>query len=250
MAMGNISANFLPDVFSHGTGYHFLTYLWGALFTLSGIAMLINWNARTVALISGGVFLLLLVLVYCPYFLFVSPDGHSLIGWSAAVEESAFVGSSFIMAGSYSPESDHSTVIRWLGKLAPYGRIFFSIMLIAYGTDHFVYTKFIAAMVPSWIPGQYFWAYFTGTALIGAGIAIILKIRLQLVAILLGVMFALWFLVLHIERAIVDPVGEGGLELARVFVIFGFIGIAILLALSGKKTGANPSLLYTPALSP
>jgi uncharacterized membrane protein len=235
LVRGDISANFLPDLFSHGTGYHLLVYTWGILFTLSGVAMLAGWRARSVALISGGVFLTLLVLVYCPYFLFFSSDGHSLIGWSAAIEESAFVGASFIMAGSYSADSDHSEIIRLLGKLARYGRIFFSIMLIGYGVDHFVYTKFVSEMVPSWIPGQYFWTYFTGTALIGAGIAIILKIKLRLVANLLGVMFFLWLILLHIHRAMIDPVGNDGLELARVFVIFGFIGIAFLMASSGKK---------------
>jgi hypothetical protein len=39
---------------------------------------------------------------------------------------------------------------------------------------------------------------------------------------------------LHIHRAMIDPVGNDGLELARFFVIFGFIGIAFLLA-SPKK---------------
>src|SRR5579863_1242115 len=133
----DISANFLPDLFSHGTGYDLLAYAWGIFFTLSGIAMLIDWKARTVALVSGGVFLTLLVLVYIPYFLFFSSDGHSLIGWSAAIEESAFIGASFIMAGSYSADSDLSGITRRLGKLAPYGRVFFSIMLIGYGADHF-----------------------------------------------------------------------------------------------------------------
>jgi uncharacterized membrane protein len=234
LVRGDISGNFLPDLFSHGTGYYLLVYAWGILFTLSGVAMLIDWKTRMVALVSGGFFLTLLVLVYIPYFLFFSSDGHSLIGWSAAIEESAFVGASFIMADSYSLHSDHSGITRWLGKLAPYGRVFFSIMLIGYGADHFVYTKFVSEMVPSFIPGHYFWTYFTGTALIGAGVAIILKIKLRLVASLLGVMFFLWLVLLHIHRAMIDPVGNDGLELARVFVIFGFIGIAFLLA-SPKK---------------
>jgi uncharacterized membrane protein len=241
LVRGDISGNFLPDIIPHGIGYQLLVYTWGILFTLSGVAMLIDWKARTVALISGGVFLTLLLLVYCPYYLFFSSDGHSLIGWSAAIEESAFVGSSFIMANSYSADTDRSGVIRWLGRLAPYGRIFFALMLIGYGSDHFVYTPFVSEMVPAWIPGHYFWTYFTGAALIGSGIAIILKIKLRLVGGLLGIMFFLWLVFLHIHRAIVDPVGNDGLEVARVCVIFGFIGTAFLMAMSGEKDRAWPA---------
>jgi len=235
LAYGEISGNFLPGVEAPGQGYHLFAYAWGILFTLSGIAMLINWKARQVALISGGVFLLLLVGVYCPYYLWFSPDGHSLLGWSAAIEESAFVGSSFIMAQSYSADGDHPGLIRGLGRLARYGRIFFGIMLVCYGMDHFLVTQFVSEMIPGWIPAHIFWTYFAGVALIGTGVSFILNIQVRLVASLFGVMIFLWFLLLHIPTAIDYPTRNGGLELSRVFVSFGFTGIAFLLAFSDRK---------------
>lgn len=234
LAYGRIDNNFFPNVPSPDIVYHVFAYTWGVLFTLSGIALLLDKRAKEVSLISGGVFLSLFLLVYCPYLAF-SPDGQTLIGWAAAMETSAFVGASFIVAASYPAYTGRSRLIRWLDKLAPYGGLFFSIMLIGYGLDHFVYTKFVSGMVPSWIPSHYFWTYFAGVALIGAGIAITLKVKLQLVASLLGIMIFLWLLMIHIPTAYRDPYVQGGLELKRVYIAFGFTGICLLLALSAKN---------------
>jgi hypothetical protein len=40
-----------------------------------------------------------------------------------------------------------------------------------------------------------FWTYFAGVALIGSGIAIILKFRIELIGDLLGIMILLWFII-------------------------------------------------------
>lgn len=242
LAYGRISDDFLPDIFADNTGYHVLSYAWGILFTLAGIAMLFDWKARKVALISGGVFLLLCLLVFLPDYLFFSPQGHSLIEWSPVVQDLSFAGASFIMAGSYPGNAGDPAIIRLLEKLVPFGGLFFSVMLITYGADHFKYTKGVAAMVPSWIPGPTLWTYFVGCALIGAGIAITLRIQLRLVGILMAIMFFLWMILLHIERAAADPKGNGGLELTRVFVIFGWVGISILLAFSARKNRQAPQV--------
>jgi uncharacterized membrane protein YphA (DoxX/SURF4 family) len=227
LVQGVISQDFLPDVI----GSHLVCYAWGALFTLTGVAMLFDLKAREVALVSAGVFLVCVVAVYIPYFLFVNKP-RNLLEWSAAVQESSFVGSSLIMAGSYPTVGNPSRVIRWLEKLIPYGGLFFSVMLVAYGTDHFLFMKDIATMVPDWMPGHYFWTYFAGVALISAGIAITLRIRLKWVATLVAAMFFLWLLMIHLPHAIASPGANGGLELKRVIVLFGFTGTMLLLAFS------------------
>jgi uncharacterized membrane protein len=237
LSYSRISDDFMPDIFPNNTGYHLLSYTWGILFTLSGAAILFDWKARKVALISGGVFLLLCLLAFLPDYLLFSPQGHSLIEWSPVVQVLSFAGASFIVAGSYPGIAGDPAIIRRLERLVPFGGLFFSIMLITYGADHFVYTKGVATMVPSWIPGPVFWTYFVGFVLIGAGIAITLRIQLRLVGSLMAIMFFLWLIILHIERAVDDPAGNGGLELTRVFVIFGWIGISLLLARSGRRDG-------------
>jgi hypothetical protein len=236
LGYGEISDNFFPSAFSTNVIYQWLAYPWGIAFTLSGVAMLVNKKAYEISLISAGIFLLLFLVGQVPYMLFVSSHGNSLLYWAPAFESLAFTGASLVFAASCRENTNQSSVLlKLLDNLAPYAGAFFSCMLVGFGLDHFVYVEFVSAMVPGWIPSHYFWTYLTGTALIGAGIAITLKIKLKLVASLLGAMIFLWFLILHIPRAIENPFGSKGLELARVFVTFGFTGIALLFALSGES---------------
>jgi uncharacterized membrane protein YphA (DoxX/SURF4 family) len=235
LAYGHFDPNYVPFTLSSNIVYRLLAYPWGIAYTLSGIFFLINKKAFEVALISSGAFLVLLVFVQIPSIL-LSPDRSSLIMWSSVINTSAFVGSSLIMAASIGNNSySSSIVLSRLEKLIPYGAIFYSIMFIVYGIDHFLYIDGVSKMVPDWIPYHYFWTYFAGIALIGAGVAIILKIKVKLVAILLGIMLFLWFLLIHIQRAIADPYVRMGMEVNRVFITFGFTGISFLLAFTPKK---------------
>jgi uncharacterized membrane protein YphA (DoxX/SURF4 family) len=234
-------SDFFSDVVSKGAGYHLLAYIWNVLFALSGVALLFNIKGYIVSLVSAGVFLLILFLVQLPHLLFFTDNAHVLFDWAPVNEASSFAGASLIVAGSYSAERKGW----WIEKLIPFGGFFFSVMLVLYGLDHFFYTAAVATMVPAWIPAASFWTYLTGTALVAAGIAITFKIQLKWVGGLLALMFFIWFLVLHIPRAWHDPAGESGLELRRVFIIVPWVGIALLLALSGE-----PAPRRVPQVSP
>jgi uncharacterized membrane protein YphA (DoxX/SURF4 family) len=118
------------------------------------------------------------------------------------------------------------------------GRIFFSIMLIIFGIDHILYKGFVATLVPAWIPGSMFWTYFGSIALIGSGICILLKIKTRLVGMLLGTMLLIWFIILHIPRAIADPYAGKGNEITSVFQALAFSGIAFVIAI-GASTRKN-----------
>jgi hypothetical protein len=154
--------------------------------------------------------------------------------WSNAFKALALSGGAFVVAGSFPEEKtntgDEPLLMRLLGRVVPLGRVFFSITMITFGIDHFLYVSNVATLVPAWIPGHVFWTYFAGVALIGSGTAIILRIRLKLIGILLGTMIFLWFVLLHIPRAIADPSGLKGNEVTSVFEALGFSGIAFVLA--------------------
>ena len=110
------------------------------------------------------------------------------------------------------------------------GRILFSILMIVFGCSHFVYAANVSTMVPKWAGVPMFWTYFVGVALIGAGIAIILRIWIKPVALLLAIMLFGFFLFFHITDAIANPSAGGGNEIVRSIVALLFCGIALLIA--------------------
>jgi uncharacterized membrane protein len=231
-------ADFRPVIFPPWSaaisGIAMLAYLAGAVLISAGVAIIMEKWAKEVSLILGGLFLLLIFLCQVPYEVIVDPYKDHLGVWSNALKELVLAGGAFAVAGSFpvneADDQNKPSLIWLLEKLIPYSRIFFSITMILFGVDHFLYPKFVAPLVPAWIPGPLFWTYFAGVALIASGIAIILKIKLKLVAILLGIMIFIWFIVLHIPRAIADPYGDKGNEVTSVFEALGFSGIAFIVA--------------------
>jgi hypothetical protein len=235
---------FTPDS-SWLPGLSIWAYLFSAALIVAGLSIIIEKRAKEVALISGGVFLFLFVFYHVPHLLFVNPYSKHLGTWTNALKELAFAGGAFAAAGSYATETvdSKSFLITWLEKLIPFGSIFFSITMIAFGISHFVYVGFVEKLVPAWIPGHIFWTYFAGVALIGSGVSIMFKIKVKEVALLLGIMIFLWFIVLHIPRAIADPFGNKGNELTSVFQALGFSGIAFVLSgIAARKNNQVQSL--------
>lgn len=206
-------------------------YIAGACLVIAGAFILFAKNARAISLILGIAFLMLFIGSHVTNLVFINPDGFHLYLWSDPLKELAFSGGAFVITGSYSENKLHkSSLGLFFNNFIPFGRIFFSITMIVFGYDHFVYTDFVATLVPAWIPWHIFWTYVAGTALICSGICIIFKIKFRTVALLLGIMLFVWFVILHIPRAITDPYGMKGNEITSVFEALAFSGIAFLIS--------------------
>ena len=208
-------------------------YIFGLAVIAAGVAILSGKMARGASLVMGSVILLICVLVDTPYQLNHYP-AH-LGSWTNALKELSISGCFFIVAGTFPREESLSGrgPSRWTAlaeKFIPIGRFFFSIMMVLFGIDHFLYPEFVAPLVPDWIPWHYFWNYFAAVALIGGGLAIIIDFRVRLFASLLAVMIFLWMILLHIPRAIADPHSLNGNETTSVFESFAYPGIALVLA--------------------
>jgi len=76
--------------------------------------------------------------------------------------------------------------------------------------------------------------YFCGAALLGSGIAIILKIKVRLFAALLGTMIFIWFISLHIPRVIASPASDMAGEIASACLALAYGGIAFVIAGEAK----------------
>jgi uncharacterized membrane protein len=77
--------------------------------------------------------------------------------------------------------------------------------MCVFGIQHFLYSDFIASLIPSWIPETLFWAYCTGAALIAAGCLIIARIQIRWTSILLGTMLLHWLILVHFPKIIASP---------------------------------------------
>src|SRR5882757_8045288 len=91
-----------------------------------------------------------------------------------------------------------------------------------------MYARFVATLVPAWIPTRLFLAYFTGMAFVAAAISIATKRMLGLATMLLGTMFFLFVVLLHIPR--VAGAIRNGNEVTSLFVAVAMCGLSFVLA--------------------
>jgi hypothetical protein len=77
---------------------------------------------------------------------------HDAGRWTSGAELLALCGAARVLAGAH-------TTIRL-------GRFLFALPLLVFGIQHSMYARYVATLVPSWIPGHLFWAYFVGVAFI------------------------------------------------------------------------------------
>jgi uncharacterized membrane protein len=213
-------------------GRPFWAYVAGAALIAAGAAIIFDIHARTVAALAGTAILVLVAIEHVPVQLSGSP-GHLGV-WTNAFKALTMGGGAWVVALSLgiagAPSKRTSGITRHLETLMPFGSFFLAITMIVFGIDHFLYIAFVASLVPSWIPGAFFWTYFAGVALIAAGLAMIVGIQARLASLMLGIMIFLWLLLLHIPRAIADPHSLKGNEWTSVFEALAFSGIAFILA--------------------
>jgi uncharacterized membrane protein YphA (DoxX/SURF4 family) len=198
---------------------------------ISGLFKIKEKIRKETCLYLGFYFLLLIIICHIPYNLIFSPNKAIHMGvWAPMLKELAYCGGAFVVARSFENASTKSL----LEKLIPFGRIFFSTTMIIYGYSHFLYTSYISQMVPEWFGASVFWTYVAGTALICAGVCIMLKIFLKPIAVLLAVMIFLWFIFLHIPDAVANPYLAHGNEIVSAFDALLFVGVALVIAFTVK----------------
>jgi uncharacterized membrane protein len=228
----------IPPKHSWIPGLVMLAYISGAMLILAGACIVLEKKTRLVSLLLGSVLLLIFCFYFIPYQLLVSSEYMHFGDWENAAKELALCSGAFVIAGCFS-EKNENPFAGFLGKLTPFGAIFFSITIISFGTDHFLFAKEAAGYVPSWVPNHLFWMYLTGTALISSGIAIILKIKARLAATLLGSMIFIWFIILHIPYVMASSLADRAGEVTSAFLALAYSGIAFAITGTAKKQQFN-----------
>ena len=146
-----------------------------------------------------------------------------------AFETLALCGGALILAGAMQEARLGSSLsAKITATAAESGRLLFAFSLVVFGIDHIPAARFVATLVPAWIPWHLFWAYFTAAGFIAAGLSIAAGIEVRLSASLLGLMFFLWVVLLHSPRVAAHLHNEG--EWNSLFVALAMSGAAFVLA--------------------
>jgi uncharacterized membrane protein YphA (DoxX/SURF4 family) len=231
---GDLPYMLIPAGHSWIPGLAVLAYFLGSLLTLAGLSIVLAKKTRVVSLLLGALLLFIFCFCFIPYQLLVSTNYKHFWDWENAAKELAFCSGAFVIAGSFS-EKCENRAFKFLGGIIVFGPIFFAISMISFAFDHFLYSKEVADYVPRWIANPIFWIYFAGVALFGSGIAIIVNFKPRLVAILLGSMIFIWFIILHIPYVISSSFTDRAGEAASAFLALGYSGIAFVIAGSDNK---------------
>jgi uncharacterized membrane protein YphA (DoxX/SURF4 family) len=211
---------FVPVWASPIPGHMLIAIIFSIILIGAAATLLLLKGVRIAMLLLGSLLLALFIFSYLPFELLVDPNRSQLGAWNNALKELNISGGAFLIAGIAGA---------WPKVLIPVGRIFYSIMLVIFGFEHFLYAQGVRQLVPAWIPGDLFWTYFAAVALIGAGISILFRIKVKPISLLLGIMVFIWFLILHIPRAVAAPASDMGNELSSVFESLGVSGIAFVI---------------------
>jgi uncharacterized membrane protein len=205
-------------------------YASGLVLIGAGVAIILGKKVRLAGILTGTMIFLWALLRHIPLVVVDPSFGGA---WTNAGKALAFFGGAFAIAGTERAMSNKSAgvVSRRVNSTDGFiylGRYALGIFMIFSGIQHFLFGQFVALLVPRWIPGPYFWAYFAGVALIAGGVGLMVPKTARLAATLSGVMIFLWFVLLHIPRAVAAR--NDANEWIAVFEALAVSGIAFVLA--------------------
>lgn len=226
---GNFPSSLLP--FPLMAGRLFLVYLIGFVFCAGGISLFFERIALPGAIIIGLTFLLLFLFPHLPKILSnVNDPGE----WTVAAETLALCCGAFIVA-SVMPVVNHSTLKSnsFLLKALKLARYVFALSLIVFAVQHYMYAKFIAPIIPSWMPAPLFLSYLVMFVFIITSVSILFNFQQRNAALIFGCMFLIMFLLLHVPRVINNPQTET--EWTSMFIALAMSGIGFVLAGNVKK---------------
>ncbi len=207
-----------------------IAYISGALLISAGIAIVINQKAPYL-LVAVSLIILLWAGLRDVFFVVSNLDiGGNLTNTGKALT----IGSAAMLIARTYRSGDNYTIVdnKVIIIIASCCQYFTGLFLLFSGIQHFLFVDFVKFLVPTWIPGASFWTYFSGIALIAAGLGLITGVKAKLAATLAGWMVFIWLFTLHLPRAIADANQN---EWTAVFEALAVSGILFIISDTHKE---------------
>ncbi|MEJ1239340.1 hypothetical protein WBG78_14485 [Chryseolinea sp. T2] len=209
-----------------------LGYAVAVVLTTSGLSLLVNKKSQVASIMLIIVFVLFLLIGHLPNRLQYHPEMLSY--WTDAIKLLALTGGAMVMYHAGGREKAFS-MHKGFDRVADFGKYLYAFMLMMFGIAHLVNAEFVKTIVPAWIPGNLFWTYLTGVALMGAGLSIFINVKVRQIMSLLAIMLFIWLIVVHlpstIEYPLRDPVNPfmDGNRVISLLQCLAFCGIALVI---------------------
>ncbi len=199
----------------------FWTYFVGCALIAASLSIILKINARLAGILLGCMFVLFVVMMDIRA-LVITHNSRQF--WAITLRDFTFSGAAFAVAATQL-KSVASGGVDWLVTIA---RIFVGLPAIYFGVQHFLHPTMepgfpLGIITPAWIPGNIFWVYLVGSALVVCGASIAVNIKARPAAMYLGIVVMLLVAYIYVPVTISNP-----LDLDR-----GLNSLADTLALSG-----------------
>ncbi len=119
--------------------------------------------------------LLLWMLVFRVRFIVLAPTVEG--SYQNNGESAVIVAAAWVLYAWFAADWDRKHLGFAVGeKGVRIARVLYGLSMIAFGLSHFAYVELTTPLVPDWLPGHLFWAYFTGCTYLAAGAAMLIGV--------------------------------------------------------------------------
>jgi uncharacterized membrane protein len=148
---------------------------WCAVVSLAcGIGLFTRRAAPTAARVLF-LYLLLWMLVFKLRFIVLAPTVEG--SYQTNGENAVMVAGAWVLYAWFAADWDKRRLGFAVGDTGlRLARVLYGLAMIAFGLSHFAYVELTVPLVPDWLPGHLFWAYFTGCTYLAAGAAVLVGV--------------------------------------------------------------------------
>lgn len=163
-------------------GRELLAYLCALIALGCGVGLLLQRSAASAARLLLA-YLVLWTLLFKARFIILEPTSEG--SYQNCGENVVVIAGAWVLYAWFATARERQRLAFATGERGVrIARVLYALAMIAFGLSHFAYLNLTAPLVPGWLPGHVFWAYFTGAAYLAAAAAMLSGVWARLAAAL------------------------------------------------------------------